>query len=126
MRVRVRVCVRVCVRDSVCNGFCVCVSNCVSLQFPILWFYTLQASILTFMQRNEGVQGSEDLGEFMLCHNGQLQHGVMVRLQVRREENASIKTGTMKPNSINPLILLIMCFIKTRFRSIESGIKRVL
>ena len=77
------------------------------------------------MQRNEGVQGSEDLGEFMLCHNGQLQHGVMVRLQVQREENASIKTVTMKPNSMYPFILLT-CFIKTRFRSFESGIKRAL
>ncbi len=36
---------------------------------------------LTFVQGNEGVQRAKDLIEFMLGHNRQLQHGVMIRLR---------------------------------------------
>ena len=41
------------------------------------------------MQRDVGVKVAEDMSEFLLAHNGELQHGVVIRLRARAEPQRS-------------------------------------
>lgn len=48
---------------------------------------------LTLMERYERVEGTKDLSELALCHDVQLQHGLIIHLvaQVKRTCRASVE-----------------------------------
>lgn len=41
------------------------------------------------MQRDVGVKVAEDMSEFFLAHNGELQHGVVIGLRVREDPDSA-------------------------------------
>lgn len=45
----------------------------------------------TFVERNERVQSTEDLSQFTLCHDVQLQHGLIIHLQEQKEKKKSLE-----------------------------------
>lgn len=49
------------------------------------------------VQGDVGIEIAEDLSELLLAHDGELQHGVVVRLHVRAEPQRSDKTQTHQP-----------------------------
>lgn len=50
-----------------------------------------------FVQRDVGIKVAEDMSEFLLAHNGELQHGVVIRLRVGAEMQRSEKAQIQQP-----------------------------
>lgn len=69
--------------------------------------YCYSVKRFTFMERNEGVQSAEDLSKLALCHDVQLQHGLVVNLTAPPEAKVPTEShqvpGTQLELCYNPL-----------------------